>query len=133
MRGVFKATPIVAAFSAVLWLAGCVTGQPDRIGESLAATDSSAFEGGLSRDPAQLIGAPPERLLAALGIPRAQRRERPAEVWQYRGRDCVLDVFFYAVAADSKEVVHLEARDDAAHETALAPCLTGVLQDRVAS
>lgn len=128
-----KAAPIIAAVFAAWLLAGCVTGEADGDRKALTAGESYAAGSSLSRDPAQLIGAPPERLLAALGEPRAQRREQPAEVWQYRGRDCVLDVFFYAAAADSKKVVHLEARDAAAHETAVAPCLTGVLRDRVAS
>ncbi|WP_119165156.1 hypothetical protein [Algihabitans albus] len=124
---------MVAALAATLWLAGCATGQPDRTVGSLQTRTLSAVEVSPPRSPGELIGAAPERLLAALGQPKAQRRERPAEVWQYEGGDCVLDVFFYAVTADDIQVVHVEARDGAAHATDVAPCLNGVLQARVDS
>ncbi|WP_421707325.1 hypothetical protein [Algihabitans sp.] len=132
-------TPMVAALAAILGLAGCATGQSERAsgpaqgGGLYGVEASSVVEVSPPRVPSELIGAAPERLLAALGRPNVQRREQPAEVWQYESRDCVLDVFLYAVTADNVQVVHVEARDTAAHATAVAPCLNGVLQERVDS
>lgn len=31
----------------------------------------------------------------AMGAPSLIRHEPPAEVWQYRSEDCVLDIYFY--------------------------------------
>ena len=42
-------------------------------------------------NPDRFLEATPAALIAELGEPRLRRRESPAEVWQYRTRDCVLD------------------------------------------
>jgi hypothetical protein len=42
-----------------------------------------------------LTGMGPAELVALLGEPDLRRREPPAELWQYRSADCVLDVFLY--------------------------------------
>jgi hypothetical protein len=43
-----------------------------------------------------LTGMDPAQLIALLGEPDFRRPEPPAELWQYRTADCVLDVFLYA-------------------------------------
>ena len=43
-----------------------------------------------------LIGMGPAQLIGLLGEPDLRRSEPPAELWQYRDADCVLDVFLYA-------------------------------------
>lgn len=43
----------------------------------------------------QLAGMSEADLRLALGEPEFRRHDPPAEVWQYRGRTCVLDVFLY--------------------------------------
>lgn len=45
-----------------------------------------------------LTGMDPAQLIALLGEPDLRRPEPPAELWQYRDADCVLDVFLYAEA-----------------------------------
>lgn len=40
-------------------------------------------------------GRSPVDVRSALGAPTLTRREPPAEVWQYSGQSCVLDVVFY--------------------------------------
>jgi hypothetical protein len=42
-------------------------------------------------------GMGPPDLIAALGPPDFRRVEPPAEVWQYRGVECVIDFFLYRV------------------------------------
>jgi hypothetical protein len=79
--------------------------------------------------PTQATEAPPPRLLAStrpaalapldglggaelarrLGEPDFRRREPPAEIWQYRGSTCVLDVFLYREGGEPR-VVYAEAR-----------------------
>lgn len=43
-----------------------------------------------------LTGMEPAQVIALLGEPDLRRPEPPAELWQYRDADCVLDVFLYA-------------------------------------
>ena len=86
-------------------------------------------------DPGQLMGLGPAALEGRLGAPDLRRREPPAEVWQYRGETCVLDLFLYSKAS-GKEVVYLEARDLIANEMQSRPCLRELLlarQDLVTS
>ena len=48
-------------------------------------------------------------LLARLGPPDFTRRDPPAELWQYRGATCVLDLFLYPDAGSMK-VSHTQTR-----------------------
>lgn len=75
----------------------------------------------------QLIGLDPLDLAGALGGPATTRKDHPAEVWQYRGQACVLDVFLYD-GSRGQEVVHLEARNGLARPIAPQTCL-GALED----
>lgn len=59
----------------------------------------------LNDDPARLMGLDAAALGALLGRPALRRVEPPAEVWQYRGERCVLDVFLYAPGAGEPHVV----------------------------
>lgn len=83
--------------------------------------------------PERLMGLDPQALDAALGRPELVRREKPAEVWQYRAGSCVLDVFLYP-AGQGREVLHLEARDAASAAPADAKsCLTALLRRQQAA
>lgn len=57
-----------------------------------------------------LTGMGPAELVALLGEPDFRRREPPAELWQYRSADCVLDVFLYGDTG-RYHVVRSETRD----------------------
>ncbi|WP_366555455.1 hypothetical protein [Aquibaculum sediminis] len=111
-----------AVLLSTLLLAGCVTnGMPHAgsEGQSEAAVPSQVNPDVRSEE---LIGLPPSALAETLGQPPVLRRDRPAEIWQYRGGDCVLDVFLYEGDSGS-QVVHLEARDGRANPLAPQDCL----------
>ena len=80
----------------------------------------------VENDPRRFIGAKPDFLLEALGQPSSLRKETPAEVWQYRTEQCVLDIVLYE-EADGPAVVYLEARDLYAEPAETAPCLSILL------
>src|SRR5690242_8178756 len=63
----------------------------------LAATPAAAVTAGLS-DLGALKGLRPREIVALLGQPELKRDEPPAELWQYRTSDCVLNLFFYREA-----------------------------------
>ena len=46
----------------------------------------------------ELRGLKAAEIVSLLGEPAFRRVEPPAELWQYRTRDCVLDLFFYPQA-----------------------------------
>lgn len=46
-------------------------------------------------DPKQLFGLDGHRIATLLGPASFVRRDGPAEVWQYRAKACVLDVYLY--------------------------------------
>lgn len=48
-----------------------------------------------NEDPKQLFGLNGQRVATLLGPASFVRRDGPAEVWQYRAKACVLDVYLY--------------------------------------
>ena len=56
----------------------------------------------------ELTGRAQPDILALLGKPDLERDEPPAELWQYRAADCVLNLFFYR-DQDGYRLVRAEA------------------------
>ena len=71
-----------------------------------------------------LIGLSAEQVEALLGAPDFRRAEPPAELWQYRGADCVLDVFLYD-GANGFHVVRSETRERRLVQAATGECAGG--------
>ena len=80
-------------------------------------------------DPAGMIGADAGAVERLLGPPRLVRRDAPAELWQYRARDCVVDLFLYQ-EKDGLRLLYVEARTGAAEITAPRPCLEALRAGR---
>ncbi len=68
-----------------------------------------------------LTGLGPAELVALFGEPDFRRRDPPAELWQYRSADCVLDVFLYGEGGTYR-VVRSETRDRHALPPLVAGC-----------
>jgi hypothetical protein len=79
------------------------------------AADANRFKGLAARD-----------VTAALGDPNYRRRENPAEIWQYYGRDCVLDLFLYDESG-TKRVSFVDLRSRVVGQTPNAQCLSDLL------
>ena len=100
--------------------------------ESTSVTELVRFtptEASLDDDPKKLLGLDRSSLSTLLGRPKVVRRERPAEIWQYFGANCVFDVFLYEDGG-AYRVVHSEARDAAAMRTEARACLGQLLRTR---
>jgi hypothetical protein len=68
---------------------------------------------------------------ALVGDPDFRRVEPPAELWQYRTAECVVDLFFYGQGED-RRVVHEDARGrDPAHEDKSCGDGSEVFKDRL--
>ena len=103
-----KPAAIAAAFAILAALGACAS-------PNSAATASSAFPApALLQHPPRtpeikdLAGLQPADVVAILGPPDLRRDEPPAELWQYRAADCVLNLFFYREAG-SYRLAHAEA------------------------
>lgn len=68
---------------------------PGGVGKSSGDADGVAALSGSQADPDRLKGLSPLQVRAVLGKPMFTRRDAPAEIWQYRGRACTLDLFLY--------------------------------------
>lgn len=90
----------------------------------------------LDDDPAQLIKMTRDDLNGLLGQPDLVRRENPAEIWQYRGKNCILDLFLYNDEDDASSpyrVVYSEARDRVAGKADQRACLNELLRAQLTS
>jgi hypothetical protein len=99
------------AGAALALLAACSTAEPEppTAALSLPAAPSTLV---VAQPPAKqaLTGLSAKEVVTLLGEPDFRRAEPPAELWQYRSADCVLDLFFYSDEAGT-HVVRAETRD----------------------
>lgn len=87
----------------------------------------------------ELVGKKETEITELLGKPSLVRHDRQAQVWQYRGQTCVLDLFFYPPAenknADSEQdggraVVYFEARGKDAEKVPGDRCISEIVAAR---
>lgn len=133
------------ALSTALVLAGCAaTDQPDEapqdqitseetgeVPEGPPAAPSMPYSGvavlpPINDDPEQLMGLDRDALNEKLGEPSLIRRDGDAEVWQYRGETCVLDLFLYG-PVKKVELVDLRNRG-VGDEESVRDCFVGLLR-----
>ncbi|MCU0888194.1 MAG: hypothetical protein MUC64_09305 [Rubritepida sp.] len=79
----------------------------------------------------ELMGAPPEVLLARLGPPQLRRQEGDAQVWLYAGRGCQLDLILYPTPAGPR-VAHAQARAGGVAQRTEGACLRELAAERPA-
>jgi hypothetical protein len=79
-----------------------------------------------------MIGVADRELAAALGEPSQVRRDEPAEIWQYRGQECVLDFYLYRANA-GLQVTYVEARDRHAQAEGTDKCVKSMMQPTTAA
>ena len=108
LRG--KAAAVAAAMAIVGALTACASPGGSATATSAAAFSSPTFHQNTTHAPdiKDLAGLKPADVLSMLGQPDLRRNEPPAELWQYRAADCVLNLFFYSDAGDYR-LAHAEA------------------------
>lgn len=108
---------------------GAMTLPPD-MGDGIGRrTRLAAREPELKTKQAPLIGLKEDALTRLLGRPGFVRRDAPAQVWRYRARACLLDLFLYP-GADGLEVTHAEARRIDVARIAVSECLKKIMDAR---
>jgi len=98
---------------------------------SASSASAAAEAGGTSAAPTgDLLGLDEAALKRWFGAPSFIRRDYPAEVWQYRAKACVLELYLYP-AHDHMAVTHAEASPGGAQSTGdagLGPCLAALAE-----
>lgn len=92
----------------------------DKVAKAVAPVDDN---------PAQFVGLAGDDIAAALGAPDLTRRDGPAEVRQFRGRNCVLDLFLYP-ASNHLAVQHVELRGPSLSQSDRRACLAELIRAR---
>lgn len=96
-----------AVLAAGLLLAACSSLPWARAPQTVANPGTLAA---LGEPPAldHLEGLAPAQVTALIGDPDLRRIDPPAEIWQYRSADCVLELYFYDSGTTSR-MVYAEA------------------------
>ena len=108
-------TGVFAVIAAASLLAACAATAPKPPPQAQAAPLQAAPAVLHAPGLKDLAGLRQSEVLTMLGKPDLKRAEPPAELWQYRAADCVLNLFFYR-EQDGYRLVHVEA-----WERSLAP------------
>jgi hypothetical protein len=101
-----------------------------------AGEDGAAGSGGFSGaayggDAGGLIGLETSQVTRLLGPADFRRADGPAEILQYRGGTCVLDLYLYRDPATGQYLVkHIEARDRSFTRIAPDACLSNVARNK---
>lgn len=77
-------------------------------------------------------GQKPDTLVSVIGRPDFVRRDGPAQIWQYRSRACILDLFVYGKRTE-QQIAHSELRGSAVGKAPATGCFVKLLEGRVGS
>jgi len=142
-RGMSTALRLAAPLALLSLLAACVPppdgpgGRPllnPRYGPAASSGKKTAPDGKpagpppsqaeLAADPGRFKGLVGGEVTLALGEPKFRRREPPAEIWQYFGEACVLDLFLYGEPNNELRVTYVELRSRIPGQAAEPACLS---------
>lgn len=84
-------------------------------------------------DPRRLIGLDVKSLARLLGTPGFTRRDPPAQLWRYRDKGCILDLFLYETPKQKSASIvrHFEARSLSKINMTARSCLRALLIARI--
>jgi hypothetical protein len=92
--------------------------------ENTPTANESAEGAEVPASTISLIGQSMKEVTALLGSPEFIRRDIGLELWQYRGKHCVLDLAFYEIDSSPQlEVRHIEARTKQGKPVASELCM----------
>ena len=95
-----------------LGLCACSAAPPAAQQSAPALTAAAPMQPATMRRPIlpALAGLSAAEVVGLFGEPAFRRTEPPAELWQYRSADCVLDLFLYSDPSGMR-VLHSETRE----------------------
>jgi len=128
-QGVGRGIGIVAALALAAALAAC--GGPAQTGRVPPDQRGGAAPGAppTSSELKRLDGLSDREVRGVLGEPDFRRNEPPAEIWQYRSAECVLDLFLYDDSGQFR-VAYAETHDRGFTRISQTSCYAGLVRDR---
>jgi hypothetical protein len=75
--------------------------------------------------PDSLIGQTAAQITTLFGTPVFVRRDPPGEFWRYRGKSCVMEMFFYR-RAGAVSLNHVETRGNGAASKEKLACIAAL-------
>lgn len=84
-------------------------------------TPSSPIDGGASLSP--FAGMSPEDLKAQWGAPSLMRTDAGAQLWQFKGKGCVVLAYLYPSASGGMETAYAEAHPGGDSASAVTGCI----------
>jgi hypothetical protein len=82
-----------------------------------------------SPDLKRLSGLSDKDVQRVLGEPDFRREEPPAQIWQYRSAECVLDLFLYGETGQYR-VAYAETHDRGFTRVSQTNCYAGLVNSR---
>lgn len=136
-----RTLPAVLVLAIPLALGACVSDGGGAASGGLAGSGAASGGSGgelASRTPSTgaipaLVGKSEREVRSELGAPAFRRTDGPAQVWQYRGASCLLDVFLYKEGADGFRVKHAELRRRGGAGLSDRDCLSDAVSNRARS
>ena len=117
-------TRSIPVLLAALALGACATeGGGSKAGGLAGATASTASA---FASPKDLVGKSGLQITSAIGAPAFRRKDGEAQIWQYRGTNCLLDVFLYRDGTSLK-VKYAELRRRATGGLSESACLANAV------
>jgi hypothetical protein len=108
------------------------TGSSGGSGSELASRTPSTSST-VSAAARNLVGKSESEIRSELGAPAFRRTDGPAQVWQYRGQSCLLDVFLYKEGGGGFRVKHAELRRRGGAGLSDRACMSDALTNRARS
>ena len=104
--------------------------QPDNVSLALSTAIILGMSSLDERNAKEFNGRQSESLINLIGQPDFVRRDGVVEIWQYRSKACIFDLFIYGKSVD-KTVKYAEVRGDGIGTGPQLVCFAKLLQARV--
>ncbi|CAA6605186.1 conserved exported hypothetical protein [Rhodospirillaceae bacterium LM-1] len=114
---------VAVGLGLALSLAACQTAEPSEARLALAAPSPhlSSPPTFSPVTPERLVGLTEIEIQGLLGQPNLRRKEAPAELWQYSGGGCVIDLYLYR-EGEAQKVSYVSLRDQVTGRIGGAAC-----------
>ena len=106
-----------------------INDQPGNVSLVLSTTTLLGISSLDEKNAKEFIGRKSESLIGLIGLTDFVRHERIVEIWQYRSKACIFDLFMYGKSID-KTVQHAEVRGDGIGTSPKQGCFAKLLQGR---
>ena len=80
-------------------------------------------------EPSVLTDLSADKVTSLLGVPGFKRQDDPAEIWQYRAENCIMDLYLYESLENvGRSVAHYEMRFSPGKQMTAESCFVSVIK-----